>query len=95
MNGYGNAFNAHARNVLAKPYEVPDYHLMVGNAERLESMNVMTYADYIPTQIVNNLQNVSSVSNGDITEAITNNTVNVNESSIQNKLLPISIYGGV
>lgn len=81
--------------MLNKSYEVPDYHLMVGNAENLGSVGVFTYADYLPDNVIQSMQTAHESTNGDITEAISNNVLSVNDASIQNKLIPLSVYGGV
>lgn len=48
MGDYRSIINRQALNVLTKIPDVPDFRLMVGNAEELHSLPILVFADYMP-----------------------------------------------
>ena len=80
MNIYRKALDRIALNVLYKKPNIPDYHLMVGSAERLESIPLMIYKQTaIPSVMVKAMTEVSQMSSTDIELAIADNTLEVND----------------
>lgn len=60
---YKSILNYIGLSQLLKPPDIPDYHLMVGSAECLESLPLAIYKDYLPAQamaLVEPLQNMSA-----------------------------------
>lgn len=79
--------NAHALGVLINPIDIPDFHLMVGSAEFLGSFPIMIYRDYLPNEVVKNLQQFSEMTNEDIQQAIADNVLEVNDLNGNTSLL--------
>lgn len=50
MQGYREMLNYQALSVLIKPPCLPDYKLMIGSAERLDSLPLVIYKNYMPAQ---------------------------------------------
>lgn len=80
MNGYRGVINQFARNTLIKAPNIPDYHLMVGSAETLAPLPLLVYAtSKIPTQVVENMNDMKDKTSEEIAEAIANNNLEVND----------------
>lgn len=65
-NMYRNIINAQGLKALRKPVNVPDYHLMVGNAECLSPLPILVYQDYMTAEVANILPKTSNMSSEDI-----------------------------
>lgn len=69
-----------AVNSLVKAPNIPDFHLMVGSAEFLAPLPVMfENTAQIPTEIVNNMNDLSGMDNEDIKNAIAENELEIND----------------
>ena len=79
---YRQVLNGFALNSLAKVPNIPDYHLMVGSAELLDSLPLLVYEKAkIPAGLVTNMKVVKELSNEELNEAIANNELEVNDVS--------------
>ena len=76
---YRGIINGIAFNVLTKPVEIPDYHLMVGTAEELSEVPLLIKQTKIPTKVAQNLEKLDTLSNETIENAIANNTLEIND----------------
>lgn len=80
MNGYKGIINQFALNTLIRQPNIPDFHLMVGSAETLAPLPLLVYATAkIPTQIVDNMNDMSDKTSEEIAESIANNNLEVND----------------
>lgn len=79
---YRQTLDNFARGVLAKAPNIPDYHLMVGSAETLESLPVLVYENAkIPTELVAGYTAIQQNDPADIQQAIADNSLEVNDLS--------------
>lgn len=77
---YKSMLNQFALNTLSKLPNIPDYHLMVGSAERLDSLPLLVYKNAkVPTEVVDMMNVTKSVSSEEIAEAIANNNLEIND----------------
>ena len=77
---YRQILDGFALRSLAKAPNIPDFHLMVGSAESLEPLPVLAYAyASVPEAVVENMKTVNNMTNEQISEAIENNTLEVND----------------
>ena len=80
MNGYKGVINQFALNALIKKPNIPDFHLMVGSAETLAPLPLLVYASAkIPSQVVDNMNDMKDKTSDEIAEAIANNNLEVND----------------
>ena len=65
---------------LVKQPNIPDFHLMVGSAENISPLPLVIVNTYkIPTQVVNNMEALKDVSSEEISKAIADNNLEVND----------------
>lgn len=77
---YRQVLDRFALNTLAKAPNIPDFHLMVGSAERLDGMPLLVYTTTeIPNQIAQNMNTIKQKTNEEIEIAIANNDLEVND----------------
>ena len=77
---YRTVLDTFALQSLIKVPNIPDYHLMVGSAEQLDSLPLLVYEKAtIPKGLVSNMQEIKELSNDEIHEAINNNDLEVND----------------
>ena len=89
---YRQVIDRQALNVLVKSPNIPDYHLMVGSAERLDGMPLMVYeSSTIPTSLLNSYNNIKEMSSGDIEQAIVENSLEVNDLNFNVALLGLGL----
>ena len=91
---YRRVINGIALNVLIKPPEIPDYHLMVGTAEHLDGIPLLVNQTKIPSKVAENLEKVNTLSNDTIEQAIANNTLEINDFNGNTSVLA-GLMGGV
>ena len=84
--GYRNNVNAHARGVLVKPPHIPDYHLMVGSAEDLESKPLVVHKKAYPTVATESIKIAQNMTDAEMQERLANDTLEVNDF-MENTLL--------
>lgn len=51
MGNYRNIIDRQALNVVRKNPDIPDYHLMVGQAEQLAPLPILVYQDYMTAEV--------------------------------------------
>ena len=91
--GYREILNAHALGVLLNSPDIPDFHLMVGSAEELESLPLLIPQHKIPKEVADNLSKMDSLSNDQITNAIASGTLEINDFNGNTALLAGMIGG--
>lgn len=65
---------------LVKQPNIPDFHLMVGSAENIQPLPLVIVNTYkIPQQVINNMEELKDVSSDEISNAIANNNLEVND----------------
>lgn len=80
MSNYRQVINKQALNQLIKNPNIPDFHLMVGSAERLDGMPLLVYeSSTIPTSLLNSYQTIKEMNSEDIEQAISDNMLEVND----------------
>lgn len=85
---YRQVLNGFAIKSLAKRPNIPDFHLMVGSAECLESLPVLVYNNAsVPVEVVQNLQMANSMSNDEIAQAIADGNLEPDDLSWNKALL--------
>ena len=83
MSDYRQIINGFAFNQLSKLPNIPDFHLMVGSAECLESLPVLVYENAtVPNEVVENMKKVNNMTNEEIEQAINDNTLEVNDMNL-------------
>lgn len=88
MSNYRQVIDRQALNVLVKNPNIPDYHLMVGSAERLDGMPLMVYeSSTIPTSVLNSYSNIKQMNSEDIEQAIADNILEVNDLNLNLALI--------
>ena len=91
---YRKILNGIALGVLLKAPEIPDYHLMVGTAEHLDSVPLLINQTKIPTKVAENLEKVNTLSNETIEQALAAGTLEINDFNGNTAILG-SMIGGV
>ena len=77
---YRQVLDGIAVNNLVKLPNIPDYHLMVGSAECLAPLPlIIDNMSGIPNEIVQNMHDLSEMSNEDIKQSIENNELEIND----------------
>ena len=77
---YRQVIDAFALQSLAKAPSIPDYHLMVGSAEVLDSLPLLVYEKAtIPKGLVSNMQELKQLDNEEIQQAIADGELEVND----------------
>ena len=92
--GYLQSINSIAYNVLTKNPDIPDFHLMVGTAECLDSMPLLIQQAKIPKGVAKQLQTYETMSNEDIENAIADNMLEINDFNGNTAVLA-GLIGGV
>lgn len=83
MNIYRKVLDHIALGVLYKSPDIPDYHLMIGTAERHSELPLLIYQQTaVPSLLVNSMVELSQESSDDIALAIENNTLEVNDMNL-------------
>lgn len=90
---YRKVINGIAFNVLTKPVEIPDYHLMVGTAEDLSDVPLLVKQTKIPSKVAQNLEKLDTLSNEQIENAIANNSLEINDFNGNTSILAGMIGG--
>lgn len=94
MNIYRKALDHIALGVLHKLPNIPDYHLMIGTAERLNEIPLLIYkSTAVPSVLVNSMTELSQQSSTDIALAIENNLLEVNDLSLNLALIGNGLGG--
>lgn len=77
---YREVLDSFALGVLLKPPAIPDFHLMVGSAEQLDSLPLLVYENYkIPGEVVENMNDIQKKNSEEIQQAIADNELEVND----------------
>ena len=63
---YKQNINRQAYNVINKLPEVPDYHLMIGDAEELNTVPVLVAKTYVPKYAVKTQADISTATDDEI-----------------------------
>lgn len=83
MNGYRSVLNAIALSQVATVPNIPDFHLMIGSAECLESLPLLIYKNAsVPTAVVDNMSKISDLSNDEIAQKIADGSLEVNDINL-------------
>ena len=88
---YRTQLNTHALGVLLNTPRVPDYHLMVGEAEDLESKPLVIYKKAYPELSKGSILENMSLSDDEIVKRLENDSMEVNDF-MENTLL---VSGGL
>ena len=92
---YRKILNGIAHKVLKKRIAIPDYHLMVGTAEQLAPQTLRIPQQKIMKGVADNLKNLETLSNEEITASIQNNTLEINDFNGNTSLIADMIGGAV
>ena len=77
---YRQVIDRFALNQLIKNPNIPDFHLMVGSAEILDSLPLLVYKNAsIPSEIAGNMKITEEKTNEEIEQMISNNELEVND----------------
>ena len=77
---YRQVIDRFALNQLIKNPIIPDFHLMVGSAEILDSLPLLVYEHAsIPSEIAGNMKITEEKTNEEIEQMISNNELEVND----------------
>ena len=94
MNIYRKTLDHIALGVILKKPNIPDYHLMIGTAERLDEIPLMIYEQTaVPSVLVKSMVELSQQSSEDIELAIENNMLEVNDLSLNLALIGNGLGG--
>ena len=75
---YKENINRQALNVLNKLPHMPDYHLMIGDAEELNSVPVLVAKTYVPKYAVKTHADISTATDDEIAYMLEHNIIEVN-----------------
>lgn len=91
---YQNTLNRIALNVLTKPPQIPDYHLMIGSAECLDGLPLLiSLTQMVPKMISENMKKVSEMNDTQLQYMLENNLLEINDYSGNNAVLAGMIGG--
>lgn len=79
MSNYRTMLNMQGLRALARPCDIPDYHLMIGNAENLESQPVMVFEDFMPKQVAQTLPDVTDMSYEEIQQNLATGKLTIDD----------------
>ena len=79
MNSYQSSLNKIALSVLLKPVKIPDYHLMVGTAEHLASIDLVVPQQKVSIEIAKNMSTINQKSQDEILLSINEQTLEIDE----------------
>lgn len=83
MSGYRDVINKIAMSQVATAPNIPDFHLMVGSAECLDGLAILVYKNAsVPNTVVQNMQNISDLSNDEIAKKIADGSLEVNDINL-------------
>lgn len=83
MSGYRDVINKIAMSQVTTAPNIPDFHLMVGSAECLDSLAVLVYKNAsVPNTVIQNMQNISDLSNDEIAKKIADGSLEVNDINL-------------
>lgn len=91
---YRNIINGIALGVLLKNPDMPDYRLMIGTAEHLDSVPLLISQTKIPSKVAESMEEKNTLSNDALEKAIANNTLEINDVSDSGAILG-ALIGGV
>lgn len=77
--GYRRFLNCIAKKELVKKPEIPDFKLMVGEAENLTPLPLVIYKKGIPKEVAPIVGNVAQLSSEEIAKKLSENTLEVND----------------
>ena len=86
---YQSKLNAHAFGQLENRVDIPDYRLCIGDAELLESQDVLIPELMIPKAIADNLDELHIDSNTNLMVRIASNEIEVNDLNANTVALDI------
>ena len=92
---YRNIINSIALGVLLKNPDMPDYRLMIGTAEQLDSVPLLISQTKIPTKVAETLEKTQRMTNEELEQSIANNSLEVNDFSSNTAILSGTIGGVV
>ena len=76
---YKQNINRQAYNVINKLPDMPDYHLMIGDAEELKTVPVLVAKTYVPKYAVKTQADISTATDDEISFMLENNIIEVND----------------
>ena len=76
---YRQNINRQAYNVINKLPDMPDYHLMIGDAEELNTVPVLIAKTYVPKYAVKTQADISTATDDEIAYMLENNIIEVND----------------
>lgn len=89
---YRQILNMFGRKSLLKPVHVPDFDLMVGDAENLSSQPIILYEQAMPKQTYNALPNLSEMTYEEVQQDLASGKLSIddfflNTSTIQDAIV--------
>ena len=91
---YRKTINGIARGVLIKPPQIPDYHLMIGTAENMSDIPLLISQTKIPSKVAENLETLNKLSNEEMTQAIADGILEINDFNGNTAIIGSMIGGG-
>lgn len=76
---YRSVVDAIALKTLQKRNDVPDYHLMVGDAEDLSSKPIMIFEEFMPKQTAKYLPNTSEMTYEDVQQNLASGKLTIDD----------------
>ena len=86
---YQSKLNAHAYNAIEKQASIPDYRLGIGDAEVLDSQDVLLPDLMIPKPVAENLDELHQATNAELMVKIASNEIEVNDLNANTTALDI------
>ena len=86
---YQTKLNAHALQSLENRADIPDYRLGIGDAELLDSQDVLLPELMIPKAVAHNLDQLMTESNNTLMQKIEQNEIEVNDLNANTTALGI------
>lgn len=79
MSEYRQVLDSFALHTLMKNPDIPDYHLMVGSAEMMDSLPVMIYQDFVPAQYAPLVREMKDLSTEQIQEGFDSGQLTIDD----------------
>lgn len=76
---YQSLLNRIALSVLIKPICIPDHRLMIGSAEKLNSMDLLIPQATVSKQVAENMSKLNQYSDEELLNAINNQTLEIDD----------------
>lgn len=76
---YRRLLNMQGLRALAVPCQIPDYRLMIGNAEDLSPQPIMVFTDFMPQQVAQALPDVTDMSYEDIQQDLASGKLTIDD----------------